>query len=152
MKVGLRLRSTKGLLLACIARKVCFSLHSTKGLLLACIAGVSIKPGVERGFASETPGQVDQKKFQPANAGDRTKVAKMPTKIAAHGLPPISWARNSISSSSGVLLAEPRFTPGLRLLRRLKADVGDEKHGLIQGAVDAAALNVDFKTLVIASA
>jgi len=82
--------------------KVGLRLRSTKGLLLACIAGVSIKPGVERGFASETPGQVDQKKFQPANAGDRTKVAKMPTKIAAHVVP-------------GVSLAEPRFTPGFML-------------------------------------
>jgi len=36
--------------------KSVFSLRITKCLLLACGAGVSIKPGVERGFASETPG------------------------------------------------------------------------------------------------
>ena len=40
------------------------------GMCAACEAGASIKPGVERGFASETPGQVCVRTFSAREAGD----------------------------------------------------------------------------------
>src|SRR5256885_5341326 len=38
--------------------------------------------------------------FKPANAGDQNKHGEYANQITAHGLPPISWARNSIAASS----------------------------------------------------
>ena len=72
----------------------------------ACEAGESIKPGVERGFGSETPGQ-DGKRIPAREAGGRdvSLISCRPRRGLAH----------IIRIGPGVPLAEPRSTPGFML-------------------------------------
>src|SRR2546423_15717614 len=95
-----------------IVLKVLFMGLCRKSLLLACGAGVSIKPGVERGFASETPGQSILEEFQPANAGDSTKA---PTNLLRTDCRPFHGLELPLLSDPGVSLAKPRSTPGFML-------------------------------------
>ena len=63
------------------------------------------KPGVERGFASETPGRQFKTKCEPAK---RAKASHRCCR-AFHGLMPLSL------NDPGAALAEPRSTPGYML-------------------------------------
>src|SRR5215203_7256891 len=47
-----------------------------------------------------SPRYLSTTNFKPANAGDRTNEAKMPTNLQRPDCRPFAWARNSIASSS----------------------------------------------------
>ena len=78
----------------------------------ACEAAESIKPGVERGFASETPSQ-KIKKFQPALRATARNHATSAARFAG--------SRFLITIGPRVPLAKPRFTLGYILPPALRA-------------------------------
>jgi len=115
---------TKSLFLA--EHAICaFSLRSTKCLALACEAGVSIKPGVKRGFASETPG-TRSNGIRAHEMGGSACAANLVGIFAAFVLSPafagLKTCRAQIPGVSLAKLASPQALC-LRLLRRLKADI-----------------------------
>ncbi len=70
---------------------------------------LSIKPGVERGFASATPGSLANRCCEPA---------KRATEMYVVNLPPASQAEFFSLTLPGVALAKPRSTPGFMLNAR----------------------------------